>query len=137
MTVADAIHDHRERCLPHLIRLRMLSTEQWSAPSAGVSAEVSRATRAVLAQAEAASRVALAGTHEGRRKQGPRTFLAARLARLRAAAEDAVAAAGGGNAAVLRQRLVRFDALTSALWTAQDTAQQWAIPPARAAGNVA
>ena len=137
MTVADAIHDYRERCLPHLIRLRMLSTEPWLAPSAGVAAEVSQATSAVLGQAEAASRVALAGTRAGRRDRGPGVFLAARLARLRAAAEDAVTAARGGNAAALRQRLVRFDALTSALWTAQDTAHEWAIPPARAADNVA
>ena len=137
MTVADAIHDYRERCLPHLIRLRMLSTEPWSAPAAGVAAEVSRATSAILAQAEAASRVALAGIRDGRRGQGARVFLAARLARLRAAAEDAVAAARGGNAAALRQRLVRFDALTSAIWTAQDTAHEWAILPPRAAGNVA
>lgn len=137
MTVADAIHDYRERCQPHLIRLRMLSTEQWPAPSAGVAAEVSRATTAVLAQAEAASRVALTASRGDRRDQGPGAFLAARLARLRAAAEDAVAAARGGNAAALRQRLLRFDALTSAIWTAQDAAHEWAVPPPRPAGNAA
>ena len=137
MTVADAIHDYRERCLPHLIRLRMLSTEQSPGPSAGVAAEVGRATGAVLTQAQAASRVALAGSRDRRSDQGPGAFLGARLARLRTAAEDAVSAARSGNAAALRQRLVRFDALTSAIWTAQDAAHDWAVPPARAEGHVA
>ena len=137
MTVADAIHDYRERCQPHLIRLRMLSTEQWPGPSAGVAAEVGRATGAVLAQAQAASRVALAGSRDSRSDQGPGAFLGARLARLRTAAEDAVAAARSGNAAALRQRLVRFDALTSAIWAAQDAAHDWAVPPQRAQGRVA
>jgi len=44
-------------------------------------------------------------------------FLAARLARLAAAADYVVTAARDGNAVALRQHLRRFDALTSALWT--------------------
>jgi hypothetical protein len=135
MTVADAIYDHRERCLPHLIRLRMLSTEEWPAPSPGVAAEVSRATTAILAQAAAANRVALAATSSGRRGQGPRPFLAARMARLCAAADDAVAAADSGSPAALRERVVRFDALTSAMWTAQGAADGWAVPPTRVASD--
>jgi hypothetical protein len=137
MSVADAIHDYRERSLPHLVRLRMLSAGETEAGlSPGVAAEVSRATRAVLGQAEAASRVALAATSGRWRDHGPRTFLAARLARLAAAADDAVAAARSGNAAALRERLVRFDALTSAIWTAQGAAHDWAVPAPRR-GNVA
>jgi hypothetical protein len=131
MTVADAIHDHRERCLPHLIRLRLLSTEDWPAPSPGVAAEVSRATSAILAQVEAANRVALAATSSDRRGQGPGPFLAARLARLSAAADDAVAAARSGNPATLRERLVRFGALASAMWMAHGAADGWAVPPAQ------
>lgn len=132
MSVADAIHDYRERSLPHLARLRMLSAgETEAALSPGVAAEVTRATRAVLTQAEAASGIALAAARRGKRDQGPETFLAARLARLTAAADDAVAAALSGNAAALRERLLRFDALTSAFWTAQGAARDWAVPSPR------
>lgn len=138
MSVADAIHDYRERSLPHLARLGMLSAGETEAvASPGVAAEVSRATRAVLTQAQAASRlVALAAIRGGKGDQGPGLFLAARLARLTAAADDAVAAARSGNAAVLRERLLRFDALTSAIWTAQRAAHEWAVPPPRT-GKVA
>jgi hypothetical protein len=51
------------------------------------------------------------------------SLLTARQARLEHAAEDAIAsareAARGGNVAALRQRLQRFDTLTSAMWTVQ------------------
>jgi hypothetical protein len=135
MSVADAIHDYRERSLPHLARLRMLSAgETGTPPSAAVAAEVARATGAVVAQAEAASRLALAAARAGGADDGRGPFLAARLARLSAAADDAVAAARDGNAATLRDRLQRFDALTSAIYTAEGPAWEWAVPPARATG---
>lgn len=147
MIVADVIHDHRERCLPLLIRLRMLLTEEWTAPSSGLAAEVSQATSAVLAQAAAANRIALAAASSGRpgqahgqahgqgHGQGPQPILAMRLAELAAAARDAVTAARSGNPAVLRERLTTFDAQASAIWTDQGVTGGWAVPPARTAAQ--
>jgi hypothetical protein len=138
MTVADAIEDHRSRCLPHLVRLRMLgSGDAGVALSPGVAAEVIQATRAVLAQVEAASRLALASSPGGQHDHGPGQFLATRLTRLSAAADDAVAAARSGDMAALRRRLLRFDALTSAIWTAQGAARGWSVPRARAGESTA
>lgn len=133
MSVADAIHDYHERTLPHLARLRMLSGgEAAASPSPGVAAEVATATRAVLAQAEAASRLALAASRHGSRDGGPGLYLAAGIALLTAAAEDAVAAARDGDAAALRQRLLRFDTLTSAIYVAEGPAAERALPRALA-----
>lgn len=133
MSVADAIHDYHERSLPYLARLRLLSVGGTGpAPSPVVAAEVGRATGAVVAQAEAASRLALAASRSVTRETRPGLAQAARLARLTAAADDAIAAAREGNPATLRDRLRRFDALTVAIWAAEGPADQWAVPPARA-----
>jgi hypothetical protein len=46
-------------------------------------------------------------------------FLADRIAKLAAAADEAVSAARDGDAAALHRRLHRFEMLTSAVWTVQ------------------
>ena len=76
-----------------------------------------QATDAVVVEASAASRAALADGDSGH--PGAATFLRVRLNRLARAAEEAIAAAGDGDTAGLRRHLHRFEALTSAIWTAQ------------------
>jgi hypothetical protein len=118
MAVTDQIEDHQARCLPHVLRLRMLARDGAEAPLAWLAmAEVIRATQAILAEAEAAAREARAAAGSG---PGLGVFLGARLSRLAVAADDAVAAASAGDLAQLRRHLRRFDALTSAIWAVQD-----------------
>jgi hypothetical protein len=117
MTAADEIRDHQERCQPHVLRLRMLALDE--AGPAPVAVDVGEATGAILAEAEASSRAALAaadGSHPG-----AGTFLRVRLDRLAVAADEAIAAARHGNPADLRLHLRRFEALTAAIWTVQDS----------------
>jgi len=131
MSLADQIHDHQARCLAHLISLRMLARDEPGTPPARrVVAEVARATSAILAEAEAAGRAALAAAGGGPNR-GAETFLRVRLDRLAAAAQDAIAAAQAGTSAELRQHLYRFDTLTSAIWTVHDVVS--APRPARSA----
>ena len=105
MSLADQIHDHQARCLAHLISLRMLARDEPGTPPARrVVAEVARATSAILAEAEAAGRAALAAAGGGPNR-GAETFLRVRLDRLAAAAQDAIAAAQAGTSAELRQHL--------------------------------
>ena len=118
MSDADQVQDHQARCLADLISLQMLARgEAGTPPPRWVVVEIARATSAILAEAEAAGRAALAaaGSH-----RGDDTFLRVRLDRLATAANDAIAAARAGNSAELRQHLHRFDALTSAIWTVHD-----------------
>jgi hypothetical protein len=120
MSIADQIQDHRDRCLAHLISLQMVARgEAGTPPPRWVVVEIARATSAIIAEAEAAGRAALAAA--GRRNRGGETFLRVRLDRLAAAANDAIAAARAGNSAELRQHLRRFDVLTSAIWAVHDT----------------
>ena len=119
MSVADQIQDHRARCLAHLIKLRMLARDEaGTPPPRWMVVEIARATSAILAEAEAAGRAALAAA-DGKNRGGE-TFLRVRLDRLAAAANDTITAARAGNSAELRQHLDRFDVLTSAIWTVHD-----------------
>ena len=91
MDVADQLEDRQSRCLPYLLRLRMLTgTPEAPLPWLAV-AEVTRATEAILAEVEAAVRAVTGG--------GPGTgiFLDVRLSRLSAAADDAITAAWAGT----------------------------------------
>jgi hypothetical protein len=120
MTFANQTRDHQARCRPHLLRLRLVARGEASTTSSSqVAAEVRDATNAILAEAEAAIRTALAAT-DNRLTPATETFLLARLARLADAADEAVDAARGGHAPTLCSRLRRFDELTSAIWTVQD-----------------
>jgi hypothetical protein len=115
MTAADKIEDHQARCLPYMLRLRMIARDEagmtltWQAVT-----EVIQATEAILAEAKASG-------SDARAEAGPgtATFLNARLSRLTAAANDAIAAAGDGDSGLLRRHLHRFEVLTSAIWTVQ------------------
>ena len=116
MTVVGGIEDHQARCLPHLIGLQMLAQGEAGVPlPRWAAAEVARATGAVLAEAEAASRAVLTTVRSSQNPvDGP--FLRA-LDQLAAAADDAIAAARAGNPAAMSRHLRRFDALSSAVWT--------------------
>ena len=117
MTIADRIGDHQARCLPYLLTLRMLARDDAETRFPWLArVEVTRATGAILAEAEAAGREVWAVTG------GPGTviFLGVRLRRLAVAADDAIAAAGAGDFTRLRRHLRRFEALTSAIWEVQD-----------------
>ena len=121
MGPADKTPDHRARCQPYLLRLRLLARSE-----AGISqplqivAEVTEATGAVLAEAEAADCAARVIAEVTRGITVVGMFLRVRLNRLAAAAEDAIAAAQAEDFARMRHHLRRFDALTSAMWTVQD-----------------
>lgn len=120
MNVSNDIRVHQARCQPYLSRLRILAGEQTgAAPAWQVAAEVAQVTAAILAEVEAAGRPTLAATMGSRRGQGARALLEARLARLRAAAQTATAAAWEEDAARLRHQVRRFESLTSAIWTVQ------------------
>lgn len=119
MTIADQIRDHQARSQPHVLRLRMLARgEAGVGLPRRVILEVVRATHAIIDEAETAGRAAQAAVAGGREVETG-TFLRVRLNRLAAAADEAIAAARGGDAAVLRRHLHRFDALTSAVWAVQ------------------
>ena len=119
MTVADRTEGHQARCLPHLLMLRMLASNDAEAPSPWLAmAKVAQATDAILAEVEAAGSEARTVGGDG---PGLGIFLSVRLSRLAVAAGEAVAAAGAGDFAQLRRHLRRFEALTSAIWTVQDT----------------
>jgi len=115
MTVADRTEDHRAPCLLYLLRLRMLALEgEGAALPWLIAGEVTQAMEAILAEVEAEIRAATEGS------QGTGIFLAVRLMRLAAAADDAIAAASAGDFTQLSRHLRKFEALTSAIWTVQD-----------------
>ena len=115
MTAAEEIQDHQARCQPDLLALRMLVRNGGEPTRA--AAEVGRATSAIMAEAWAASQAALADRNC--RHPGADMFLRVRLNRLAKAAAEAVAAAQQDDAARLRHYLRRFEAVTSAIWTAE------------------
>jgi hypothetical protein len=122
MSVAEQIHDHQVRCVAPLISLRMLAQGEAGTPlSRWVVVEVAQATAVVLAEAEAAGCAALNAVGSSRDHPGDGTFLRVRLDRLAAAADDAIAAARAGDSGEMRRHLHRFDVLTSAIWTVQDS----------------
>jgi len=121
MTIDERVLDHQDRCRRHMIRLRMLAqAEAGVIFPQQVTAEVRDATNAVIAEAEAAGRAALAAMPAGNRgRPEAETFLWVRLARLASAADDAISAARRTDAPGLRRQLDRFDALTTAIWAVQ------------------
>jgi hypothetical protein len=119
MTIADTIEAHQARCLPHLLTLRMIAHDEADPMlTRRAVVEVARATRAILAEAEAAAEDARA-TAVSAGGPGAAILVRVRLNRLTAAADDAIAAAGAADSAQLRCHLQRFDALTTAIWTVQ------------------
>jgi hypothetical protein len=115
VSLPDEIQEHRARCQPHLLRLRMLVRSEVPEPLQ-IVAEIAEATGAILAGAEAADHAAQAN----RASSMAGMFLRVRLNRLAAAAEDAIAAAQAEDFGRMRHDLRRFEALTSAMWTVQD-----------------
>jgi hypothetical protein len=118
MDVTDQLEDHRARCLPHLLTLQMLGRYTPEAPLPWLAvAEVTQATKEVLAEVEAAIQAA---TGSGFGGPGTGIFLGVRLSRLAAAADDAIVAARAGDFTQLRTYLRRFETLTEAIWAVQD-----------------
>jgi hypothetical protein len=120
MNVADQLEDSQARCLPHLLRLRMLADTREAPLTSLAVAEVTRATEAILSEVEAAVRAVTGGGPGG---PGTGIFLGVRVSRLAVAAEDAIAAAWAGDFTQLRGHLRRFDTLTSAIWAVQDVSR--------------
>src|SRR6516165_1727965 len=112
MIAAEEIQHREAFCQPYLLRLQMVTRGEGE-PTL-IAAEVGQATGAVVVEASAASRAALADGDSGH--PGAETFLRVRLNRLARAAEEAIAAARDGDTAGLRRHLHRFEALTSAIW---------------------
>jgi hypothetical protein len=129
MGAASEISDHHARCAPHLAQLHVLGRHQPGEPlPPGLADEVGEITSAILTEADAALRAAVAAV-PGTRRPAVTGFLADRVARLAAAANDAVSAAKDGDAGALRRRLHRFEVLTSAVWTVQLAMPGEAAPP--------
>ncbi len=118
MTAAEEIYLRQARCQPHLLRLRAVAASAGTRVGSQAPAEIMQAAEAVLAEVTAAGR-AWPGTAGVAGGPDAAPFLGVRLARLTAAADDAVAAAREGNAAALRSHVRRFETLTSAVWTVQ------------------
>jgi hypothetical protein len=117
MTTDQEITDHQARCQPYVLQLRMLARGDYGPmPTA---AEVAKATGAIIAEAGAGARAVSSASEYRQVQPGAGTFLQVRLDRLATAAEEAIAAARDGNAALLRRVLRRFEALTTAIWTVQ------------------
>jgi hypothetical protein len=121
MTYAKRTDDLPPRCRQHLLRLRMLTRAETGAMLPWqVTAEVRATTNAVIAEAEASGRAALAAGADGRGEPEAGVFLWVRLTRLAAAADEAVSAARGTDATRLHRYLHRFEVLAAAIWTVQD-----------------
>jgi hypothetical protein len=120
MTVTDDVRHHHLRCARDRARLRMLAYDPAGAPlPPSAVRQIMQATSAILAEAKEAALAALTADPASRRPSGRISFLAARLTRLENAAHEAVDSARDGDTTMLRRRLRRFDALTSAMWTVQ------------------
>jgi hypothetical protein len=117
MGASEQIRQNCHRCGPHLARLRLLAQHPAAAPAnSRVVHQASRAAQAVLAEVNAGYRAALGRAAGGTRPGGHHLLLPPRLARLREAAGETVAAASVGDAVALRQQVRRFESLTSAIW---------------------
>ena len=125
MTVDGTLENHRVRCQPYLLTLRMIARGDPGLLLTQLTvAEVIQATEMVLAEAEAAGGDVRAAAGDVRAAAGVSgsgpgapAFLRVRLNRLADAANDAIAAAGAGDSGQLRGHLRRFDVLTAAIWT--------------------
>ena len=135
VTAAHRARECYTRCVPRLARLRLLAGDGAGAPlPPGAAGEAGRAARAIVAETGAAGQAAVAAVAESRRGSAA-VFLAARQARLAAAADEVAAAAEDGSAAMLSRPLRRFEALTTALWTVQSGLRPASPAPARAPGG--
>ena len=135
LTAAHRARECYTRCVLRLARLRLLAGDGAGPPlPPGAAGEAGQAAREIVAETGAAGQAAVASVAESRRGSAA-VFLAARQARLAAAADEVVAAAEDGSAAMLSRPLRRFEALTTALWTVQSELRPASPAPARAPGR--
>lgn len=132
----DELRAHQARCMPHVAMLHMFDGDIADVQLPPDAADrIARATSAILAEAKAAAHDALAALADSHSRSANVSLLTARQARLEHAADDAVAsareAARSGNIAALRQRLQRFEVLTSAMWTVQRSVWEQAASSGR------
>jgi hypothetical protein len=127
MTADEEIRDHQARCQAHMLRLHMLARGDHGPRPIG--AEVAQAIGAIVAEVGAGTRAASAAAGYPETRPGTGAFLQARLDRLTVAADEAIAVARDGNAAVLCRVLHRFEALTTAIWTVQRAVYGPSAPP--------
>jgi hypothetical protein len=132
MYPATYIREHHARCMLHFSRLHVAAWLEGDMPPS-LADEVGEATAAIVAETEAAA-VTVSST-AGLRRGAAAGFLAARLARMAAAANDAVDAAKNSDTTLLRRHLAHFEALTSAMWTVQFAMLTPADQPAPAASR--
>ena len=119
MAMVDAVQEHQARCVPHLVELRLLAGELAGTPlPPDVVSAVGVAVGAVVTEAEVSGYAVIRET-AARGSASGQVLLSSRLDRLGRAAREAVTSAQAGDAATLRDRLHRFDAVTAALWTVQ------------------
>lgn len=138
MGASEQIYRNRHRCVPHLARLKMLDQELAGAPAhSRLVQETTRAANAIMVEANAGYRTALARAGDGSRAAGSQSLLHPRLVRLQAAANDTVAAASRGDAVALRRHVRRFESLTSAIWTVLLSAVVPSQPRARTGRHLA
>ena len=124
MDVTGRLEDHQASCLPHLLTLRMLARDTSEALLPWLAAaEVTRATKAILAEVEAAVRAVTGGGPGSPGSPDTGIFLGVRLSRLAGAADDAITAAWAGDFTQLRTHVRRFETLTSAIWAVQDASR--------------
>ena len=128
MPSAGQMRDHRERCRPYLLTLRMLARGEGEPALA--AAQAAQATGAIIAEVAAAIQAAPGADRGTRRRPADRVFPRVRLNRLAAAAEQVAAAARDEDTAGLRRHLRRFEALTSASWTVEHAVGD-PVPPGR------
>jgi hypothetical protein len=113
--------DHYQRCAAYLATLRLAASRDAVEPiPAALADDISKLTEAIVAEARAEVALTVAA-QAGIRQTATAGFLAARLVRLRLAADEAVTAARTSDASALRQHVSRLEALTLALWTVQAT----------------
>lgn len=117
MHLQSELYDHHSRCIPYLLRLHLVVSYDTLTPlSSAVADEISEATGAIVAEVEAAAAKVAAASIP---RRAAAECLAARLTRLAATADQAVAAAKTSDVTVLRGHVDRFEALTSAMWALQ------------------
>ena len=134
LTTLTADGPQRRRAI---VRLRMLAHDLAGAPvTSQVIHQTAQETSAIVAAAKAGCHTVLAPAADGRPGAGHACLLRTRLARLEAAAADAVAAARDNDTAALRQHLGRFDALTAAIWAVLPAASTRAEPRTQGGARV-
>ena len=135
MTAAHRTRECYTRCVLRLARLRLLAGDGAGDAAAARCGRRSGPRGPGDRGRNRRRRASRRGRRRGSRRSSVAVFLAARQARLAAAADEVAAAAQDGSAAALSRPLRRFEALTTALRTVQPGLRPAWPAPARAPGG--